>query len=264
MSGNSSDSFRNVTKYLGQDYRFAPSYIRTRDPTANDLKPKEQQGFYPISSLWTNTTNNTVWVLMNFGTLNGQTQAIWDKLATGSVGPIEKIGVPNGTSPITPDANGLVNFTSTAGSVTITGSAGGLGAQNINLDLSIPALIPWTPTLFGSTVAGSTVYAARAADYKLIDRVVFAQFFVTGTTTGASGNVVIGGLPFPSASSSNCFGSAIDVTFTWPTNTTSICLILGGGLSAMNISASGSGVAFSNVQISDITFNVQGSIFYPI
>ncbi len=130
MSQSVTDSFRNVTRYLGQDYRFAPTYIRSRDPTVNDVKPKEQQGFYPITSFWSNSSNGNLWVLVAF--FNSPVQARWELLSTGTFAGILDIGVPNSPPNIAPDVNGLVNFTSIDGSVTITGSAGGTGAQNIN------------------------------------------------------------------------------------------------------------------------------------
>jgi hypothetical protein len=264
MSQSASDSFRNVTRYLGQDYRFAPTYIRPRAPTPNDVKPKEQQGFYPINSFWSNSVNNDLWVLIGF--YNSPVQARWVLLTQPTTAAILDIGVPNGTTPIAPDINGLVNFTSTGGSVTITGTAGGTGAQNINFDLSTPALLPWTPTLDGST-PGTTIYSVNGqkGTYRVFQGMVFAQFFVIGTSATGTGNLVIGGLPISAnASAGNCYGTCVDTNFTWPMSTTSICLQLIGGNSSMLILASGSGAAFGAVQISNTSFNVQGSIFYPI
>lgn len=62
------DTYRNPLRYTGQSYRFVPTYLRKRDPIAPqsmspDVKPPEQQGYYPVNSLWTNTTNKNVWLL---------------------------------------------------------------------------------------------------------------------------------------------------------------------------------------------------------
>lgn len=173
-------------------------------------------------------------------------------------------GVPNGTSPITPDANGLVNFTSTNGTITVTGSAGGAGLQNINFETTTPSLLPWTPTLFGSVTAGTSTYSTQAGTYKIVGGIVFAQFAVIGNTTGGSGDVVIGGLPYPNNSQTNCYGTCIDTNFTWPLGTSSIVTQIGQGQNFMRILASGSGAVFDFVQISNTGFNVQGSIFYSI
>jgi hypothetical protein len=56
----------------------------------------------------------------------------------------------------------------------------------------------WTPTIYGSTGAGTTTYSSdRWGRYVKIGGWVYVQFCVNWTTsTGATGNVVIGGLPF--------------------------------------------------------------------
>jgi hypothetical protein len=132
----SSDSFRNVTRYQGQDYRFVPTYLRPRDPhsptsASNDIKPKEQQGYYPVTSLWTNSTNGNIWALA--GIVNNL--ANWVMLSGGSSGPLLNITVPNGTSPIVPDGLGTMHFTSNAGTVVITGSSASPNNHTINFDV---------------------------------------------------------------------------------------------------------------------------------
>lgn len=167
MSNPSSDSYRNITRYQGQDYSFAPRYLRARDPTTSDIKPKEQQGHYPLGSLWTNSSNSNLWALANIT----NNLAKW-VLLSGGTGPLIKIGVPNGTSPINPDTNGLISFTSTGATVTITGSAGGLGAQNINFDVNAAAILeklagddaaPVVPTAGQINLTGITVLNATNA-----------------------------------------------------------------------------------------------------
>ncbi len=70
MSNPSSDSYRNPLRHTGQDYSFAPRYLRPRDPfsptnASRDIKPKENQGYYPLGSIWTNSTNGNLWILAN-------------------------------------------------------------------------------------------------------------------------------------------------------------------------------------------------------
>lgn len=130
MSNPSSDSFRNVTKYTGQDYSFAPRYLRPRDPLAptnasSDIKPKEQQGHYPLGSLWTNSANGNFWALANIS----NNLARWILLSNGSTGPLLNVPVPNGTSPVVPSTTGAVTFTSSDNSVTITGSTNSINFQ---------------------------------------------------------------------------------------------------------------------------------------
>lgn len=123
-------------------------------------------GPYQIGRRWFNKTNGNYWRYAG--------QGLWI-LDSSSTGPLLEIGVPAGTSPISPDINGLVNFTSNAGTLTISGSAGGLGLQNINFDLSgggvgidsvqvqaatAPGVNPVVPTAAGlMTVNGATVAA---------------------------------------------------------------------------------------------------------
>jgi hypothetical protein len=68
MSNPSSDSYRNPLRYQGQDYSFAPRFYRPRDPlppqnASTDIKPKENQGYYPLASFWSNSKNGNLWVL---------------------------------------------------------------------------------------------------------------------------------------------------------------------------------------------------------
>lgn len=68
MSNPSSDSYRNPLRHMGQDYSFAPRYLRNRDPRSPtnaslDIKPKENQGYYPFGTIWNNSSNGNVWIL---------------------------------------------------------------------------------------------------------------------------------------------------------------------------------------------------------
>jgi hypothetical protein len=109
MSNSTTDSFRNATRYLGQDYRFTPTYLRKRDPappqaTSTDHKPKEQQGYYPITSLWTNTTNSNLWALVNIT----NNLANWVLLSGGGSGPILGELLDDGTT-VKPTSLGIIN-----------------------------------------------------------------------------------------------------------------------------------------------------------
>lgn len=101
----------------------------TRDPVNGVDFNDPGGGPYQIGRRWFNKTNDNYWRYV------GQGEWVLDSSSTG---PLLQTGVPAGSSPIRPDLNGLINFTSSGGTVTISGSSGGLGAQNINFD--IPAL----------------------------------------------------------------------------------------------------------------------------
>lgn len=101
------------------------------DPTPNDTN-------YPIQKRWYNRVTEIEWILTGFTSFGGLLQALWVPFSAG--GALLKIGVPTPPNPsnttITPDANGLVNFTSNDGSVIITGTNGGLGNQSVNFATS--------------------------------------------------------------------------------------------------------------------------------
>src|ERR1700733_3215836 len=83
-----SDSPRNPNRYLGQDYRFAPCYLRNRDPftpqnSSTDTKPKENQGKYPLGSFWVNTVNRNVWLLVSLVAGTPHNLAEWTLISQG-------------------------------------------------------------------------------------------------------------------------------------------------------------------------------------
>ena len=76
---------------------------------------------------------------------------------------------------------------------------------NANMD-TIDTLAPinstWTPTLKGSTTAGTATYARQLGKYYKIGKLVYivAEIQVS-TLTGGAGYYIIGGLPFTPATS---------------------------------------------------------------
>lgn len=132
MTAQNSDAARNIIKYTGQNYQFTPAYMRSRDPTTNDLRDPKNQGYYPFTALWINSTNQNLWCLVRIAS----NIAKWILLGNGISGPIIQVTVPNGITPIVPDTLGNVNFTSALGTVTITGSSASPNNHTINFDLS--------------------------------------------------------------------------------------------------------------------------------
>ena len=58
----------------------------------------------------------------------------------------------------------------------------------------------WTPTIIGTTTAGTVTYVARNARYTKIGRKVFIEASINWTAGTGAGSLSITGLPFPSAS----------------------------------------------------------------
>jgi hypothetical protein len=120
MSQSSTDHYRNPLKYQGQDYRFVPTYLRKRDPIAPqnaspDIKPPEQQGYYVVNSLWTNTTNSNVWMLVGITNNLGD----WRLISSGA-GTFDRILTPDGH--LVPPVAGTFTFDSPNNTITISGN----------------------------------------------------------------------------------------------------------------------------------------------
>jgi len=122
------------TKYVGTDVNLVTNVIRNREPTLADYIQPETGRYYPIWCTWQVGKNPTtgvegeLWVLTKIVA----NQGYWVKMTSGGgTGPIIGITVPAGTSPVYPDGAGLVNFTSTGGTIAITGST----VDTINFDL---------------------------------------------------------------------------------------------------------------------------------
>jgi len=130
----------NPIKYVGSFYQNVASYTRQRDPTTADLFPKENQGKYPVISLWSNNVLNKIWGLVNI--VNNQ--AIWILFATGNGGPVLQFTTDSGASPVFPNA--------TDGNVALNGITGGgvttIGAANqVQFTMQTPfSLSPFTFT----------------------------------------------------------------------------------------------------------------------
>jgi hypothetical protein len=158
------DSPRGVLRSVGgQDYRFTPTYLRKRDPitpsTSPDVKPKEQQGYYPISSLWTNVTNQNVWLLAGIVNNLGK----WILITSGAVGPLISFTGGTGTTgfPVFTNSLGQIQLSSNAGTLAITGTP-----SAINLDVVGGAAIDTIITDTGGTgLHGGTIHLDSAVPY---------------------------------------------------------------------------------------------------
>lgn len=169
-------AYLNATKYTGDQISDVPCVDRPRAPTVTDIN-------YPILTMWRNGDTNAVspnafgdlWYLAYFiGQTGTSYLAHWIKLSGGGggFGPLVEINVPLGVTPIQPDGIGAITFTSTGGTVAITGSSANPNNHNINFDL----------TGGGLAVDSFTVQAATAPG-------------LTTVTPDGLGNVVVNGNP---------------------------------------------------------------------
>lgn len=170
-----SDSPGAPTKYLGQNYRFAPVFIRQRDPangtdgtpfTSPDIRPKENQGYYPVGSFWVNKVQNRLWVCTSFGIdSNNQTCAHWELNETSGLTGVFQFSLPDastitptGTPPTVTFQNGAgISITQGINLHTIEITATGAGTETITGDDAV-AVSPTLGTiqLLGKVVANAT------------------------------------------------------------------------------------------------------------
>ena len=96
---------------------------------------------------------------------------------------------------------------------------GNLTGTELNIDTRSGT---WTPTITtDGTDFDSVTYAVQSGDWRRVDDLVFveATLMTSAVTIGsASGNVVVGGLPFTNGASSNQGGFTIGNAFSWATN----------------------------------------------
>lgn len=168
----STDSFRNVTRYLGQDYRFTPTYLRKRDPitppTSPDIKPKEQIGYYPVNSLWTNTTNQNVWLLV--GIISNL--AKWVLISNGGTGPLVEVTGDDGVAVLPNASTGNLNLTG----ITV---AAGTNAKPVFFKKNASPNTEELDVQLASQQASSNINNAGLASFNSADFTVDANGFVT-------------------------------------------------------------------------------------
>jgi hypothetical protein len=112
--------------------------MRNRAPTGADYRQPETGKLYPIDCYWivgkdpTTGIEGDLWYLSKIVA----NVAYWLQLSTGSSGPLLNVIVPLGVSPIVPDGAGTMNFTSSGGTIAITGSSANPNNHTINFDLT--------------------------------------------------------------------------------------------------------------------------------
>ena len=180
----------------------------TRPPTVLDSKYRNGS-FYEFDTEWRDTSASPpdIWKLV---TILSKTNAIWVKLNSGSSGPLLQVTVPSGVSPIVPDGVGVMNFTSSLGTITITGSAASPNNHTINFDLAggslgidsvqvqtavPPGVNPVVPDGVGLLTFSANVIAQSGTPLQTITRAVNTilvelQIATTGASTTASLNGV--------------------------------------------------------------------------
>lgn len=135
---------------------------------------------------------------------------------------------PAGALTINPTAASTINNTSIGAttastgrftSVTATTGSVVIGTSGQGIDFSATAgtgtseLLAdyeegtWTPTISGSTSAGTGTYAAQTGVYTKVGNIVTVQAYINITNHDGTGNIQLTGLPYTSSTASNVYGS---------------------------------------------------------
>ena len=208
MAPNTVYGPKGPTKYLGPGINTCSVVTRNREPTGADYRQPETGKLYPVSSFWlvgdapTTGTQGDMWYLSKIAA----NVAYWVQLSNGSVGPLLMVTVPSGVSPIIPDGTGTMNFTSSLGSITITGSSAGPNNHTINFDLAgggeaidsiavqsvtAPGVSPVLPTVAGLVTFNGTAVAAHSVPVETRSRALNTyalevQYSSSNATTDAT------------------------------------------------------------------------------
>lgn len=95
----------------------------------------------------------------------------------------------------------LPTGTATGGEIFVGNQSGTTKALSLGMDaMSDYETGDWTPTLYGTTTAGTTTYTTQTGNYEKIGGLVYVSFVLAWTNLTGTGNARIGGLPFTAAS----------------------------------------------------------------
>lgn len=210
MSNFSGLSPNNPTRYTGAQVALATVVSRNRAPTGADYRQPETGKLYPFDTYWIVSKDPTTGVQGDLWYLSKivANVAYWLMLSTGGSGPMLSITVPLGESPIVPDGSGVVNFTSSGGTVAITGSSASPNNHTINFDLTggglgvdsfqvqaatVPGVNPVTPTGLGLVNVNATTVANHSVPIETRTRAlntynIEAQIATSAAATDATKN----------------------------------------------------------------------------
>lgn len=172
-------------------------------------------------------------------------------------------GVYNISSPSTVNL-GIITCTGTNITFNLTGTVNKLTTFGGLVDVSSGS---WTPTITGGSTAGTTTYTTQFGNYTKIDNMVFCNGFVQYSAATGTGAIVLGGLPFTIANTSNYYPQATTHTtgaLTFPAGTTYLNIQGVAGTTTANIIACGSGTAGMAVSLTNISNGFNFSLAYSV
>jgi hypothetical protein len=211
MSSLTGLSPNNPRDYVGPNVALNTVVTRNRAPTGADYRQPETGKLYPFNTFWlvgknpTTGTQGDLWYLSKIVA----NVAYWSRLATGATGdgPVLTLTGTIGGA-IDPDVNGNINIVGSNG-VGVVGSGNTLTASVTNWIAG--STNNWTPTIAGSTAAGTATYTFRNAVYSRVGNMVFFMIDMTWTGHTGTGNMLITGFPIIFALSSANYPTPIMV-----------------------------------------------------
>jgi hypothetical protein len=126
----------------------------------------------------------------------------------------------------------------------------------------------FTPTVVGTTTAGTTTYVVQAGYYQRIGSLVYVQATLSISAATGTGTALFGGLPFTikNQANGNNAGSIIisSAAWAWPASTTSIAVNGLNNSITFNVFASGSSTAGATLQMTNGSATFVYSFVYMI
>lgn len=124
----------------------------------------------------------------------------------------------------------------------------------------------WTPTLLGSTSNPTNTYTVQVGSYVKIGVLVIVSFHVRiSNTSGGSGNIRIGGLPFAAKTLSNYFAvGTVEALVDLSAGNTAILIEIASGAQYIDLIQYGdnTGGAYIGLAALSFTSNFVGTICY--
>ena len=127
---------------------------------------------------------------------------------TSDSNPVERLRITSGGN--VQIANGNLVFATAGTGIDFSATANSSGTMTSEL-LNDYEEGTWSPSIYGTTTAGTTTYFQRAGTYTKVGRVVTVQVFVTITNQTGTGALRLGNLPFTAGSGANTFPCAVKI-----------------------------------------------------
>jgi hypothetical protein len=190
-----------------------------------------------VATFGNNVNNNGNYIVLG-GALSNKNWVLANNMIVGGEFGIGRTSANGGTTigsayDLMIDTNGGVKVANTLGVGYTTPSTSGAGitfpaTQSASSDantLDDYEEGTWTPTLYGSTTAGSTTYDVQSGTYTKVGRLVTCQIYLDISNKTGTGSVTIGGLPFTSIGGNN-IGSGSIWVFNYTLTNQQILLIV--------------------------------------